>query len=229
MDWNYLLIAVLALFVICVIQGYQKGFLRIAISLVGIVLVIAAVFILSPYVSDFLINKSGAYDSLKGKVESVFADDNAKLDNTIPENQELTIESYELPQLLKNALKQNNTDEVYKQLMVDIFEDYISGYLSRLILKASSFIGVFVVLSIVLWLALKSADLIAKIPIIKGFNKFLGLVAGFINALVITWIFFIVVVMFLGNETGGKLMEEIYRSPILTFLFNENILMKYLT
>ncbi|MBP5383641.1 MAG: CvpA family protein [Lachnospiraceae bacterium] len=229
MEMNFLLIAVLSVFAFCVVQGYRKGFLRIIISLAGIILIIGAVFIISPHISDFLINKSSVYDSLKGKVGQVFEDDNSKLDNTIPENQDMTIESYQLPELLKNALKKNNTDEMYKNLMVDIFEDYISGYLSRLILKASSFIGVFLVLSIILWLALKSADLIAKIPIIKGLNKFLGLIAGFVKALMITWIFFVVVVMFLGNETGGKLMEEIYKSPILTFLFNENILMKYLT
>lgn len=229
MEMNFLLIAVLSVFAFCVVQGYRKGFLRIIISLAGIILIIGAVFIISPHISDFLINKSSVYDSLKGKVGQVFEDDNSKLDNTIPENQDMTIESYQLPELLKNALKKNNTDEMYKNLMVDIFEDYISGYLSRLILKASSFIGVFLVLSIILWLALKSADLIAKIPIIKGLNKFLGLIAGLVKALMITWIFFVVVVMFLGNETGGKLMEEIYKSPILTFLFNENILMKYLT
>ncbi len=229
MNWNFLSIAVLALFAACMIQGYRKGFLRIVITLIGIVLIIAAVFALQPYVSDFLIGKAGVYDGLKGKIETVFADDNGKLDNTIPENQEMTIDSYQLPQLLKNALKENNTDEVYKQLMVDIFEDYIAGYLSRLILKAASFIGIFLILSLVLWLALKSADLITKIPIIKGINRFLGVVAGFANALVITWVFFIVTVMFLGNETGSKLMEEIYKSPILTFLFNENLLMQYLT
>ncbi len=229
MDLNYLLIAVLALFAFCVIQGYRKGFLRIVISLIGIVLIIATVFVISPYVSEFMINKSDAYESIKGKISNVFADDNAKLDNTIPENQDLTIESYQVPDLLKNALKQNNTKETYKQLMVDLFEDYISGYLSRLVIKAASFVIVFLVLSIILWFALKSADLIAKIPVIKGFNKFLGTVVGFAQALAITWIFFVVVVIFLGNETGGKLMEEIYRSPVLTFLFNENILMKYLT
>lgn len=229
MNWNYLLIAVLAIFTICIIQGYRKGFLRIVISLVGTVLIICAVFVISPYVSKILIDKSDTYAILKDKVDNVFAEDNAKLDNTIPENQVLTIDSYQVPELLKNALKENNTEDVYRQLMVEIFEDYISGYLSRLIIKAGSFIGIFLLLSIVLWLALKSADLIAKIPVIKGFNKFLGIIVGFAEALMITWIFFLVVVMFLGNETGGKLMEEIYRSPVLTFLFNENILMKYLT
>ncbi|MCR5221534.1 MAG: CvpA family protein [Lachnospiraceae bacterium] len=229
MNLNFLLIAVLAVFAVCIIQGYRKGFLRIVISLIGTILIVATVFAISPYVSKLLIDRSGAYDKIKGKVERVFTEDNAKLDNTIPENQELTIDSYQVPDLLKNALKENNTEETYKQLMVELFEDYIAGYLSRLIIKASSFIGVFLLLSIGLWLALKSADLIAKIPIIKGFNKFLGVIVGFLEALMIVWVFFVVVIMFLGNETGSKLMEEIYRSPVLTFLFNENILMKYLT
>lgn len=229
MSLNFLLIAVLATFFFCMVQGYNKGFLKIVVSLIGTLLIIAAVVFVSPYVSDFLINKSGAYDSVKSKMVDVFSEDNSKLDNTDPVNQQLTIESYSLPDILKNALIKNNTAEVYKQLMVDIFEDYISGYLARLILKAFSFVGIYLILRIILWLALKSVDIISKIPVIKGFNKFLGLIVGLANALLIVWIFFFVIIMFLGNEAGEALMEEVHKSQILTFLFNENLLMKFIT
>lgn len=226
---NFLLVAVLATFAFFIIQGYRKGFLRIVVSLVGTILIICAVIFVSPYVSDFLINKSGAYDSVKSKMVEVFKEDNSKLDNTIPENQTITIESYSLPDIIKGALIKNNNEDVYKQLMVDIFEDYVSGYLARLIIKAGVFAGIYLLLRIVLWLALKSVDLISKIPVIKGFNKFLGLVTGFANALIIVWIFYLAIVVFMGNETGGKLLEEVYKSPLLTFLFNENYLMKFIT
>lgn len=229
METNFLLIAVLATFAFCIIQGYRKGFLRIVVSLIGTILIIAAVVFVSPYVNDLLINKSGAYDSVKSKMMEVFREDNSRLDNTDPVNQQLTIESYSLPDILKNALIKNNTAEVYKQLMVDIFEDYISGYLARLIIKAFSFVGIYFALRIILWLALKSVDIISKIPAIKGFNRFLGLLVGIANALLIVWIFFFVIVMFLGNDTGAALMEEVYKSRILTFLFNENILMNFIT
>lgn len=228
-DLNFLLIAVFAVFLFCIIEGYNKGFLKIIVSLVGTVLIIAAVIFVSPYVSDVLINKTSAYDAVKIKMVDVFKDDNSKLDNTDPMNQQLTIESYSVPDILKNALIQNNNAEVYKDLMVSIFEDYVSGYLARLIIKGLTFVGIYLILKIVLWLIMKSVDLISKIPVIKGFNKFLGLIAGFVNALIIVWIFFIVVVVFLGNDIGEKLMEEVYRSPILTFLFNENVLMKFIT
>lgn len=226
---NFLLIAVLAVFFFCIVDGYNKGFLKIIVTLVGTVLIICAVAFVSPYVSDALINKSGAYDSVKIKMFEVFKDDNSKLDNTDPINQQLTIESYSVPDILKNALKDNNNAEVYKELMVNVFEDYISGYLARLIIKGLVFVGIYVVLKIILWLVLKSVDIISKIPVIKGFNKFLGLVVGFANALVIVWLFFIMLVVIIGNDTGAKLMEEVYKSRILTFLFNENILMKFIT
>lgn len=224
-----MLIAVLAIFAFFMIQGYRKGFLRIVVSLIGTILIICAVIFISPYVSDFLINKTEAYDSVKSKMVEVFKEDNSKLDNTIPENQTLTIESYSLPDIIKGALIKNNTDDVYKQMMVEMFEDYVSGYLARLIIKAGVFAGVYLLLRIVLWLALKSVDLISKIPIIKGFNKFLGLVCGFANALIIVWIFYLAMVVFMGDETGGKLMEEVYKSELLTFLFNENYLMTFIT
>lgn len=228
-DLNFLLIAVLAVFFFCMIQGYNKGFLRIVVSLIGTFLIISAVIFVSPYVSDFLINKSGTYESVKIKMVDFFEEENSKLDNTDPLNQKLTIESYELPDILKNALIKNNTADMYKEMMVDIFEDYVSGYLARLIIKGLTFVGIYLTLRIVLWLALKSVDIISKIPIIKGFNKFIGLIVGFVNALIIVWLFFIVIIVFIGNDAGSKLMEEVYKSKILMFLFNENILMKFIT
>lgn len=226
---NFLLVAVLAVFFFCMVQGYNKGFLRIIVSLIGTILIIGAVIFVSPYISDFLINKSSAYDSVKITMMDVFKEDNSKLDNSDPINQQLTIESYNVPEILKNALIKNNNADVYKELMVNIFEDYVSGYLARLIIKGLSFVGIYLILKIVLWLALKSVDIISKIPVIKGFNKFLGLIVGFINALIIVWLFFIVIVVFMGNDAGAKLMEEVYKSKILLFLFNENVLMGFIT
>lgn len=228
MNYNFVLIAVLALIGVCTIQGYRKGFLRIAVSLICKILVVAVVIFFVPVVSKAVIKNTGAYESLKDTISEAFASENSKRDNSIPENQVLTIRSYKLPDILKNALINNNTVETYKQLMVDIFEDYVAGYLSRLTLKAASFVGVFIVLSIVLAIAMKSADLIGKIPIIKGFNRFLGLLTGLLNGLILTWLFFIVVVVFMSNETGAEIMADIYNSDILTFLFNKNVLIEFL-
>lgn len=229
MDINYLFVAAVALFFICIVNGYRKGFLRIVISLLGIILIIATVTVVSPYVSNYLINHTKTYNTVKQKVIDVFEEDNSKLDNTVPENQTLTIESYDLPDILKTSLIKNNTADMYQTLMVSIFEDYIAGYLARIIINAISFFGMFLMLAVFLWFVLFSADIIARIPIIKGLNKFLGAIAGSVKALIITWVFFFVIIIFFGNQIGNTMMTEVKDSRFLSFLFNINMLLRFIS
>ncbi len=229
MNINILLVAVVAILAISAVNGYRKGFLRIAISLFTIILVICVVTVISPYVSNYLTNHTKVYDHLKQKVVEVFADNNAQYDNTIEENQIKTIESYDLPEIITSCLISNNKTEVYQALMVSLFEEYVAGYLAKMIINAISFIGCFLMLWIFIWFVIFSADIIARIPIIKGFNKFLGLLAGLAKGLLIIWVGFFVAIIFFGNTIGSQMLASINSSVILTILFNNNLLAKFIT
>ena len=229
MNINYLLAAVIAILVISAVNGYRKGFLRIAISLFNIILVICIVTVISPYISNYLTNHTKVYDHLKQKVVEVFADNNAQYDNTIEENQIKTIESYDMPEIITSCLINNNTSEVYHELMVTLFEEYVAGYLAKMIINAISFIGCFLMLWVFIWFILFSADIIARIPIIKGFNKLLGLFAGLTKGLLIVWVGFFIAIIFFGNTIGSKMITSINSSVILTILFNHNLLVRFIT
>ncbi len=229
MDINILLIVVVAILIICAINGYRKGFLRIAISLFSIILVICVVTVISPYVSNYLTNHTKVYEHLKTKVVEVFADNNAQYDNTIEENQIKTIESYDLPEIITACLINNNKTEVYQSLMVSLFEEYVAGYLAKMIINAVSFIGCFLMLWVLTTFVIFSADIIAKIPIIKGFNRLLGCIAGLIKGLLIVWVGFFVAIIFFGNTIGSHMLLYINDSVILSVLFNNNLLAKFIT
>lgn len=229
MEINILLAVVVAILAVSAVNGYRKGFLRIAISLFTIILVICVVTVISPYISNYLTNHTKVYDHLKTKVVEVFADNNAQYDNTIEENQIKTIESYDLPEIITSCLISNNKAEVYQALMVSLFEEYVAGYLAKMIINAISFIGSFLMLWIFIWFIIFSADIIAKIPIIKGFNKLLGLFAGLIKGLIIVWVGFFVAIIFFGNTIGSQMLTYINDSVILTILFNNNLLAKFIT
>ncbi|NLG05396.1 MAG: hypothetical protein GX567_16465 [Clostridia bacterium] len=226
---NILFIIVCLILIGSAVHGYRKGFLRIAISLVSFVLTIMVVTVISPYISNYLINHTPVYDQLRQKVVEVFAEDNAKLDNSIPENQKITIENYNLPDIVKNSLVENNTEEVYQTLLVHLFEDYVSGYLSRMIINAITFIGSFIMLWILINVVLLSADFISRIPIIKGFNKMIGATAGLLWGLLIVWILFFVAIVFFGNTLGNTMILYINESKFLTILFNNDFLFKYIS
>lgn len=229
MDINFLLVAVLLLMMICGINGYRRGFLRIVISLIGMIAIIATVTVVSPYVSDYLTNHTNTYDTIRQKIITIFAENNEQRDNTIQENQDLTIDSYDIPEILKGNLKENNNQEMYQSLMVTVFEDYVSAYLAKMAINAIAFVGLFVVLWIFLWFILLSADIVTKIPGLNKINRFLGMLTGLSTALIIVWVFFFIVIVFLGNDVGSAMMKEVKESRLLTFMFNSNYLLRYIT
>ena len=59
---NWLLLAVGIVFLVCMIAGFVKGFLRIGLSLLSTILTLVLVSFLSPYVSDALMKHTPAQD-----------------------------------------------------------------------------------------------------------------------------------------------------------------------
>lgn len=221
---NYLSIAIMILFIYMIGRGYNKGFLRIVVTFIGVVAILIAVKKISPYVSDYLINNTSAYSKIQVSITEKFAEANQKYDNRVPENQVLTINSYDVPDLLKNNLIINNTQQMYKNLLVSVFEEYVSAYLAKTAINALSFVALFITFLVAFKVLLFVVDIISKIPIIKGVNKAAGALLGLAEALIIVWIFFFIVVMFIGYDSGSKLLAMISESKFLSFLFNYNVL-----
>ena len=225
MEFNFLFIAIVSLIIYMTVRGYRRGFLRIVVSFIGTIVIVIAAREAAPYVTDYLYNNTDAYEKIELGIEEMFKDANEKYDNSIPENQVKTIDSYNVPDSLKNNLIINNTAEMYKTLVVDVFEDYVSRYLANTAIKAAGFVLAFIVLIIAFRLLLSFVNIISRIPIIRGINQFIGGCIGFIESLIIVWVFFFVAVMFIGNESGSYIFRMIADSEFLTLLFNTNILL----
>lgn len=225
MEVNFLFIAIVALIIYMTVRGYRRGFLRIVVSFIGTIVIIIAAREAAPFVTDYLYNNTDAYEKIELGIEEMFKDANEKYDNSIPENQIKTIDSYNVPDSLKNNLIINNTAEMYKTLVVDVFEDYVSRYLANTAIKAAGFVLAFIVLIIAFRLLLTVVNIISRIPIIRGINQFIGGCLGFVESLIIVWVFFFVAVMFIGNESGSYIFRMIADSEFLTLLFNTNILL----
>lgn len=225
MEINYLFLAVVALFIYMTVRGYKRGFLRIVVTFIGTLIIIAAARKASPYVTDYLMNNTETYQKVQLRIEEKFAEANERYDNSIPENQVKTIDSYEIPDSLKDNLQINNTAEMYRQLLVSAFEEYVSAYLAKTVVKVAGFVVAFIVLIIAFKILLRVVDIISRIPIIRGINEFIGACLGFVEALVIVWVFFFALVMFIGNDSGAALFGMISDSKLLTLLFNTNMLL----
>lgn len=237
MKINWLAAAIAALFVLFMINGWRKGFLKLVISFAGTIVILIAVAILSPKVSRYVTENTGLYEETRQKVIGVFLDrlesadkEDGVLEESVSDNDgNRGIEDLNIPEIMKNDLIEKNASKMYQALLTRVFKDYISGYITKLIINAGSFVGVYIALSVMMWFVVRTSDIVAKIPVIKGFNKFLGLLTGTAEALIIVWVFFFIIIMFLGNDIGGRLLALVQRSVFLTFLFNNNYLFRFIS
>ncbi|MCR5357378.1 MAG: CvpA family protein [Lachnospiraceae bacterium] len=240
MDMNWLALAVAVLFAGFIIYGWVKGFFRLVISFAGTIIILIAVVIVSPQVSRYIINHTGIYENTEKKVVSVFLEKLYSVEGSEEEGDNTedgdgsvvpgdTINDLDIPEIFKNDLIEKNASEMYQALLATVFKEFIAGYIARLIINAGSFVGVYVAFWLALKILLKSSDLLAKLPVIRKLNKFLGALVGGAEALIIVWIVFFIIIMFLGNELGGKLLKAVQDSVFLSYLFNNNLLFRFIS
>jgi hypothetical protein len=179
-------------------------------------------------VSGFLIDNTTLKDKIKAEIITAYESgrEDKMPEDTVPgsESENVLIDSLGLPSLISDSLKSNNTTEIYDRLAVSLFEEYIAGYLSNLSIKAGTFVGLFILLAIVEFILIMAIKLLEKIPVLRTFNRLLGMAVGTTLSLVFIWVFFLASMMFFGHSFGGWVFTQVGNSRILTFLFNNNIL-----
>ena len=216
---NLLLVAVLALFVGNIIWGYKKGFLRVAYSLVAWIILLAVVSWATPYVSEFVVNSTEIETTMQQeitvKLQEMVAD--ADVEIQLPEiisTKVLGIEpTVDGDVLIDQALQESGA---YGEAAVK---------LTMLIINAACFIAVFIVTKIALTIVEKILGFIHKLPLIGTADTFLGVVAGAIKALIITWVVMAVVALLSTTEIGTVIVTMIYESVPLTWLYENNLIL----
>lgn len=223
---NWLLIAVAGILLINSLIGMKVGFIKTIFSLCSMIIAVVLTIWLSPYVNSFMRGNDKIYNGISSKVDTMltFSEEEAAGDN-----QDALIEGLAVPQSIKNSLIENNKAEVYDALGITSFKDYVSNYITGIIINAMAFIITFVVILVLLWVICIALDIISKLPLIKQVNKTAGLIAGLIHGLVIVWIFFILLTVFGSTETGQKALQMIGENAFLSFLYNNNYLLTFIT
>lgn len=212
-----------------ILYGHYKGFIKLSVSALALVITLVSVHFAMPYVAGWLKDSTPVYENMKKGIEQSVGLDEIFAgfgEETVPAKTEerTIIEGLELPEQLKKLLVENNNSEVYQMMGVELFADYIGGYLADTFIKIISFILLFAAVFILLHVAVVWLDLIAKLPILSGMNKIAGAVLGGAEALIFLWVGCLVFTALSGTELGASVMKQIYASPWLSWLYNHNML-----
>ncbi|MCM1288554.1 MAG: CvpA family protein [Clostridium sp.] len=252
---NYLAVIVGIIFIVCIFIGYKHGLFRSALKLVLLVLSLLLSYFLSPMLADAIIQYTNVDEYFKTKAYSVIektvkenVEENLKnelgitsedvveeiTDEAMKEDpakvqQVAIINKMKVPEFIKTALMDNNHDEARKSLGVNSFYEYISTYISRMIINAMAFVLSFAFLLIIFAIASIISAVAVRIPIIGGINRLGGMLFGFFEALFIVWICFVLVAIIPDTQIGNWFFSQIDDSSILTIIYEKNIFMKVVT
>lgn len=223
MKENWLTIAVGIYLAGMILYGHYRGFIRLAVSVTALILTLAAVHIVSPYVSGFIKNNTNICEIL----ENIIQETAGLKELSVPEEpgaQRLAIEGMDFPGQLKNALLENNNSEVYRILEASTFTQYVSKYLANSILNIIVFLLSFVIVFAALRVIAVWLDLVARLPILSGTNKIAGAILGGAEGLIFIWIACLFITALSGTDVGQTIILQIEKSSWLSFLYNHNLL-----
>ena len=96
---------------------------------------------------------------------------------------------------------------------------------SQTIVRAGTWIMLFIIARIALIVLKFITALIAKLPVIKQFDKLGGIIYGLLEGLVITYLA-LALISFITPMTKGNLSSDINKSYIGSSMYNNNLLLK---
>ena len=225
-SWTWLGIAVLALIAAACIMGFRKGFVKEIVSVFFMLISFLLVWAVNPYVNTFVKEYTPVYDTIQDKCQTMVSEQIGNKKTLDKEEQNQVMENMELPDLLKNALVENNTAETYRYLAVSTFTEYISDSLAVVAVNGISFLISFVLSAAVIKLLGFILNVLTKLPVINGINKIAGAAVGGIKCIIFIWIAFLVLTLLCNTTLGQQGMALIQQDAFLNFLYSQNVFVK---
>lgn len=225
MDW--LQWAILAVFILFGLRGYRKGFVKIAYSLTAIILGIVLVSVLTPYVKDVLLEKTQLYAKLTEKCTVRIEEKYAQNASEEPKDQADLLEQagIKLPAALTTTVNCMLQDEEVSSNLYQMAGRQVAMW----ILCAISFVLTMILAGILIEIIGGFLDIVTKLPVLHGFNRIMGFGAGLVQGLLVLWLAAVVLTIFCTSKTVQPVMQAIYASPYLTFLYENNGILYFIS
>jgi len=251
---NALTIVVILIFLIFIGLGFARGLIKSVFRFDLNALALLLAYILSPIISNVIIQNTSIDDNISDKIystieekveekvreevsdSSIGLDENTTnqiVDQVMGEepNRNTQIEfiqELKLPDFLQKALIENNHSEMKQTIGVSSFYDYISTYLARMIINAIGFFVTFLFLSLLFNLTLLLMNIVMKMTGLNGLNRIGGALLGFLEALIIVWVIFIIIDMLVGTPIGENLMIQINENKLLSIIYEKNVIARFI-
>lgn len=204
-------LVIIAIIALCIIRGYVKGLTGSLIKILSFVLSLIIAFVLFVPVSNFIINNTQIDENIENSIREVIISED-----------EGTQTNESMPTAITDYINQK-VEEVADTAKESVVNSTATE-VSRTIVKAGTWIVLFILARIALILLKFITSLIAKLPIIKQFDKLGGIIYGLVEGLIITYLA-LALISFITPMTKGTLSENINKSYVGSTMYNNNILL----
>ena len=195
---------VLAIVLLFVFLGYKRGLVKVAFKLCTFFIAIILAFMLYKPVAKIVIENTNIDETIETKITN----------KILPEGKTETDEG-DLSESLPNIILKNSENTVQS----------IAKSCSNTLIETACLVLIFIIAKIVLKFVTALADLIAKLPILKQFNKLGGTIYGIIEGLFIVFLGFAVISL-IAPMLDVSVLEAINSSTLGSICYNNNILLK---
>lgn len=218
MNWLFIIVAIV--FLIFMIRGWAKGFLRLLFSLVSVLVIIGLMSWLAPKVATGLQEHTPIYqmvqDRCEEKIQEKFETEASSFEECIEE------ESIALPHKVIGYLVENGETALEN---AGVYQN-IAARMAQMLLSGVSFLIGFLIAIIIVKTIGKMLGIIDHIPILNGMNRLLGLLGGLAEGYIIISLFFAGLVLFSTTKIGLTLTQHIDQSVLLSKLYYNNFFVK---
>ena len=208
-------IVIVAIIALCLFLGYRRGLTGSLLKILSFVLAIVIAFILFKPVSNLVINHTNWDDSLKTSIEQFITEK-----TSTPE------EKSSLPQVIVDYIDETMAQSVNEAKEVAI--ENTAQSVTNLIVNAGVWIAVFIIARILLIFIKFITALIAKLPVIKQFDKLGGILYGILEAFIILYVLLAIISFIAPMINNAEFIDALNKSFIGSMLYNNNILLKIL-
>jgi uncharacterized membrane protein required for colicin V production len=195
---------VLSIVLLFVFLGYKRGLVKVAFKLCTFFIAIILAFMLYKPVAKIVIENTNIDETIESKIT----------DKILPEGKTETDE-VDLSESLPTIILKNSENTVQS----------IAKSCSNTLIETACLVLIFIITKIVLKFVTALADLIAKLPILKQFNKLGGTIYGIIEGLFIVFLGFAVISL-IAPMLDVSVLEAINSSTLGSICYNNNILLK---
>lgn len=195
---------VLSIVLLFVFLGYKRGLVKVAFKLCTFFIAIILAFMLYKPVAKIVIENTNIDETIETKIT----------DKILPEGK-TEIDEVDLSESLPTIILKNSENTVQS----------IAKSCSNTLIETACLVLIFIITKIVLKFVTALADLIAKLPILKQFNKLGGTIYGIIEGLFIVFLGFAVISL-IAPMLDVSVLEAINSSTLGSICYNNNILLK---